>query len=73
MAAHSLETRHRVLLVGPPGNGKTTLVEAIAAALSVPFGFGAGRRSDPELRRDTGRLVEARGHARGIGGLSAPI
>jgi SpoVK/Ycf46/Vps4 family AAA+-type ATPase len=37
LRSHGYEPRHRVLLSGPPGNGKTSYTEAIAEALALPL------------------------------------
>ncbi len=37
LRSHGLEPRHRVLLLGAPGNGKTSLVDALANGLACPL------------------------------------
>lgn len=37
LRSYNLEPRSKIMVVGPPGNGKTSVAEAIASELMIPF------------------------------------
>lgn len=54
-----LEPRHRILLSGPPGNGKTSVAEALAHDLRMPFRVVSYGGLIGSLLGETNRRIEA--------------
>lgn len=59
LATHALRPRQRLLLVGPPGTGKTATAHAIAAELSLPVATANLAALTSSYLGETARNVEA--------------
>ncbi|HET6895387.1 MAG TPA: ATP-binding protein [Candidatus Baltobacteraceae bacterium] len=57
LRSYGLEPRNRILLIGPPGNGKTSLAEAVAEALMVPLYIVRYEGIIANLLGDTARRI----------------
>ncbi|MCU1494769.1 MAG: ATPase [Acidimicrobiaceae bacterium] len=59
LSAHALKPRQKILLVGPPGSGKTATAHAIAADLSLPVAVASLPALTSSFLGETARNVEA--------------
>lgn len=57
LRSYGLEPRNRILLIGPPGNGKTSMAEAVAEALMVPLFIVRYEGIIANLLGDTARRI----------------
>lgn len=59
LAAHAVKPRQKLLLVGPPGSGKTITAHAIAADLSLPVAVASLPALTSSFLGETARNIEA--------------
>lgn len=59
LVSKGFEPRHRLLLSGPPGNGKTSVAEALAHDLGLPFKVVSYGGLIGSLLGETNRRIEA--------------
>lgn len=59
LTSHALRPRQRLLLIGPPGTGKSAAAHGIAAALSLPVATASLAALSSSFLGDTARNIEA--------------